>query len=71
MTTLGRGESIRVTVRKRPIYGRCLRIRCETEPSRCGWEHVDQYRLKPLQREVVRPYTRVELGESKRKSSFK
>jgi hypothetical protein len=47
------------------IYGRCLPIRCETGPSRCRWEHVDQYRLKPLQREVVRPYTRVELGESK------
>src|SRR6202047_5248073 len=37
MTTLGRGKSIRVTVRKRPIYGRCLRINARPAlPVRLG-----------------------------------
>jgi hypothetical protein len=41
-----------------------VRVRCETTPSGAAENTVDQYWLKPLQREDVRAYTGVGIGES-------
>jgi hypothetical protein len=46
--------------------GRCVPIGCETI-SAPPENTVDQYRLNILQRGIVRAYTRVGIGESKRK----
>src|SRR5208283_2331375 len=54
------GEVSAEALRKGVIYGRWLRAGGETGPSRRRWEHCRPIRLKPLQREVVRPIRELE-----------
>jgi hypothetical protein len=64
MTTLvWREEGLRMRPGKRVFSERCVLAGGEPAPSGANGNTVDRYRLKPLQRAIVRPIRELE-GES-------